>query len=485
MIIFSLFLTLFNYIVVIYFLALNSIYLLTSILAFRSLRKYMHRLKSIDIEDLIAAVGAMPITLLAPAYNEEATCIEATKSLLSLNYPEYEILMINDGSKDRTLAVMTEAFDMIPAVRAPMAEVPTAMVRGMYRSQRYPNLWLLDKENGGKADTLNAGINYCRTPLFCAMDADSLLERDALIRVVRPFLEDSRTVAVGGVIRIVNGCTVDRGEVTSVNLPENWLARFQVVEYLRAFLSGRMGWDALGGATLIISGAFGVFKRSVVVAAGGYRVDTVGEDMELVVRMHRHCREKKIPYKISFVPDPVAWTECPESLKILGRQRDRWQRGLAEVLERHLKMLCNPRYGVIGMLAYPYFYFFEMYGPIIEFIGYITFVIALISGTASTAYIIAFLLVSFAFGIMLSAAAVGFEELTFRRYPRFYDLFWLYLFSVLENFGYRQMSTYWRFCGIMNHFLKVNKGWGKMERKGFGSSATPPPVANSAENQSS
>ena len=461
----------FNYLVLFYFLALNFFYLATTILAFFALRTYARRMKAVDLDDLIATAGVPPVTLLAPAYNEEATCIESTKALLALNYPEYEVIVVNDGSKDRTREVLIEAFDMELAERAPLAKLNSAKVKGVYRSKYQPNLWLLDKENGGKADALNGGVNYCTTPLFCAMDADTLLERDALIRIVRPFLEDASTLAAGGIIRIVNDCTIRSGAVEQIRLPRNLLAKYQVLEYLRAFLSGRMGWSAID-ATLIISGAFGVFKRSAVVNVGGYATDTVGEDMELVVKLHRYHRENKIPYKISFVPDPVAWTECPESIKILGRQRDRWQRGLFEVLTRHRVMFMNPKYGRIGLLVFPYFYLLEMMGPAIELPGYLAFLLAIIWGTVSTSFMIAFLMVSIVFGIALSIFSVALEELTFRRYPRFTDLLKLFFLAIIENFGYRQLTIYWRIHGFISALRKV-EGWGKMERKGF---ATTPKV---------
>ncbi len=455
----------FNGLVLAYFVALNGVYLITSLRAYLSLRRYSSRLKALDIQPYLKAEGAPPMTLLAPAYNEEPTCVQSTKSLLTLNYADYEILVINDGSKDKTLERMKEAFDLAPAARLAVGDLATKKVREVYQSRVHHNLWVIDKENGGKADTLNAGINYARTPFFCAMDADSLLEPEALIRVVRPFLEDETTIAVGGIIRIVNDCRVESGQVTDVRMPRNLLASLQVLEYLRAFLSGRMGWDALD-ATLVISGAFGVFRRDLVIQVGGYATDTVGEDMELVVRMHRHCRENAIPYRIAFVPDPVAWTECPESVKVLSRQRDRWQRGLIETLLRHRKMLLNPRYGRVGMVAFPYFFFLEMCGPIIEFLGYISFAVAVILGVASKQYIIAFLLVAFVFGTVLSVSAVALEELGFRRYLRLGDLFRLLGLSVVENFGYRQLSTFWRMKGTVSA-MRGQKGWGRMERRGF------------------
>jgi cellulose synthase/poly-beta-1,6-N-acetylglucosamine synthase-like glycosyltransferase len=455
----------FNYLVLFYFVALNAVYLGTSFFAFSALRRYALRLKSLDLTDLITSAWAPPITLIAPAYNEEATCVESVRSLLTLEYPDYDILVVNDGSKDRTVERLTEAFNLREADRVPTAELHSERVRRVLRSRRHPNLWVIDKENGGKADALNAGLNHCQTPLFCAMDADSLLEPEALIRIVRPFLEDARTIAAGGVLRIANGCVVRQGRVVDVRMPRNFLAQLQVLEYLRAFLSGRMGWDALD-ATLVISGAFGIFKRGAVVDAGGYATDTVGEDMELVVRMHRHHRDKKIPYRIHFVPDPVAWTECPESLAVLSRQRDRWQRGLFQSLTRHLVMLFNPRYGRAGLVAFPYFFFLEMLGPIIELLGYVSFTATILAGRATPALVVAFLCVAIVLGGALSLVAVALEELSFRRYPRASDLLRLFALALVEHFGYRQLNAWWRLKGIISAMRGV-QGWGHMTRKGF------------------
>lgn len=460
-----------NGLVILYFLLLNAVYLITSLFAFRALRKYAMRLKSVEVEEVMRTAGNVPVTLIAPAFNEEATCVEATRALLTLRYPEFQILFVNDGSTDGTLARMIEAFDLKPSFLAPTADIPTRKVRGVWRTERNPNLWLIDKENGGKADAQNVGLNYCRTPLFGAIDADSLLEPEALTRVVRAFLEEGKTIAAGGIIRIVNGCTVRSGQVVDVRLPGNLLARFQVLEYLRAFLSGRMGWDALD-ASLIISGAFGIFRRSVAVEAGGYDTKAVGEDMDLTVRLHKHCRQQGIPYRISFVPDPVAWTECPETLKSLGRQRDRWQRGLIESMWWHRKMLFNPKFGRVGLLAFPYFFFLEMLSPIVEGLGFFAFFATILSGRASLPYVLAFLGVAVFLGIALSIAAVGLEELSFRRYSQTKDLFSLFGLAVLENFGYRQLNAYWRIRGFVSKVRGVTS-WGAMERRGFGRAAPP------------
>jgi cellulose synthase/poly-beta-1,6-N-acetylglucosamine synthase-like glycosyltransferase len=455
----------FNYVVLGYFVLLNTVYLGTSLFAMRALRRYAMRLKSLDLTDLITSGGAPPISLIAPAYNEGLTCVESVRSLLKIEYPDFEVIVVNDGSKDDTIERLREAYQLEPAPRIPTASVPTKNVRQVYHSGSHPSLWVIDKENGGKADALNAGLNYCYTPMFCAMDADSLLEPEALIRIVRPFLEDGTTIAAGGILRIVNGCKVEQGRVTEVRLPKSLLARFQVLEYLRVFLAGRMGWASLD-ASLIISGAFGIFSRAAVVSAGGYSTDTVGEDMELVVRLHRYHAEQGIPYKIEFVPDPVAWTECPESLRVLARQRDRWQRGLLQSLTRHSRMLLNPRYGRAGLLAFPYFFFLEMIGPMIELLGYISFTITVLAGRADWWFASAFLAMAVIFGGVLSLAAVALEELSFRRYPRLTDLLQLFGLALLENVGFRQINTWWRVKGTYSALRKV-ESWGRMTRKGF------------------
>ncbi|HEY0963769.1 MAG TPA: glycosyltransferase [Pseudomonadales bacterium] len=464
-------LNVFDYLVLAYFIVLSLVYFVTSLVAFGRLRSYSYKLDAYPDSALLASGFMPPITILAPAYGEEATCVESTQALLALEYPDYEVLVINDGSKDRTFERMVEAFDMKEAYRMPNADIPTATVRGVYRSSRIPNLWLIDKENGGKADSLNAGINYTNSPLFCAVDADSLLEKAALTRIVRPYIENSDTVAVGGIIRIVNGSHVHAGKVTQIDMPSNLWAKFQVLEYFRAFLAGRMGWEAFN-ATFIISGAFGLFHRETVVAAGGYStkrngVETVGEDIELVVRLHRYCLDHKRPYRISYVPDPVAWTECPENLKVLHRQRSRWQRGLLEATTRHARMLFNPRYGRVGFAAFPYFMLLEGFGPLIEFAAYVYFFYLLfVLPPGAAVFITTFFLVAFALGTALSFLAISLEELSFKRYPRMKHLLELFLLSFAEAFGYRQLNAWWRINGVYT-FLRGHKDWGKMERKGF------------------
>lgn len=455
-----------NALALFYFVALNASQLITAAFSIVALRRHAARARLTPVlDDYITSGGAPAITLLVPAHNEEPTCVESIKSLLTLEYGDFEILVINDGSTDDTLGELARAFNLAPAHRFPLAALPSAPVRAVLRSVRHPRLWVLDKASGGKADALNAGLNHCRTPFFCAMDADCVLERDALKRIVRPFIENDTTVAAGGLVRIANGCAFKGGVLTDVRMPDRWLARFQVLEYLRAFLTGRMGWDAMS-ALLIISGAFGLFRRSVVIEAGGFARDTVGEDMELIVRLHRFCRETRRPYRVTFVPDPVAWTECPERISQLARQRDRWQRGLVDSLFRHFRMLLNPRYGAPGMTAFPYYFFLEALGPVVELAGYGVFAASVIAGRASVSYVAAFALLAFGFGMALSVAAVALEEQSFHRFRRTRDYLHLFAIAFLENFGYRQMVTYWRLHGLFTALLRV-KGWGGMKRIGF------------------
>jgi cellulose synthase/poly-beta-1,6-N-acetylglucosamine synthase-like glycosyltransferase len=457
----------FHVIVFGYFIVLNTYYFVMSLVAFGQLRRYNQRLR---VSDLSALEGIPPATLIVPAFNEERTCLEAARSFLSLDYPEYEVMLVNDGSTDGTLEVLHEAYDLQPASRFPTSSIETAEVRGVFQSATHPNLWVIDKKNGGRSDAINAGISYCRTPLFCAVDADGILEDSALLRVVRPFLEDERTVASGGIIRIANGCKVDEGRVDEVRLPEGWLGRFQVLEYLRSFLAGRVGWDALR-VMFLISGAFGMFRRDIVAELGGLDPNSIGEDLELTVRLHRYCRERDLPYRIAFVPDPVAWTEAPDTINILANQRDRWQRGLIDTMFLHRDMLLNPKYGRIGLVAYPYFFFLEMLGPVIELAGYVVFALLLAFGLVSMPLALAFVLVSIVLGTILSVLSVVLEEVSFRRYERFSDLLWLFGLAVLENLGYRQLQTYFRCRGTWS-YLRGVEGWGAMERRGFDGSAS-------------
>ncbi|MDE2600263.1 MAG: glycosyltransferase family 2 protein [Rhodocyclaceae bacterium] len=454
----------FSWFILCYFIALNGSYLFLNLLSLRALRL---RIDERLLDDLPQAYSGLelPVSILVPAYNEEGTICTSVLSLLQLAYPEFEIIVINDGSQDDTLEVLKREFGLLPFPEAYRAYLPSKPIRGIYRSTRYLNVRVIDKENGGKADSQNAAINISRYPLVCPVDADSILQRDSMARVVRPFLSDPTVVGAGGTVRIANGCEVRGGFLTKVGLPSNWLALFQVVEYLRAFLFGRVGWSSINGM-LIISGAFGVFRRDAIMLAGGYRSDTLGEDMELVVRMHRQLRAQGKPYRIAFMPDPVCWTEAPEDLETLKNQRIRWQRGLSECLARHWRLMFSRNGGVPGWLALPYALLFEWLSSILELFGYIVMLIAYLSGSISWQAYGAFLFVAIGMGILLSASGLLLEEMSFHTYPRGKQLLRLGLAAIVENFGYRQLNSYWRLIGTYRWIRRSESKWGVMKRKG-------------------
>jgi cellulose synthase/poly-beta-1,6-N-acetylglucosamine synthase-like glycosyltransferase len=447
-----------------YFCVLNGGYLMLNLMSLVALRR---RSQEQFLDDLPRAYSGLepPVSILVPAYNEEATIAASVRSMLQLSYSEYEVIVINDGSKDGTLAVLQREFGLLPFPEAYRRQLATRDTRQIYRSTRHPNLRVIDKVNGGKADSLNAGINASRYPLFCGVDADSILQRDSLIKVTEPFLRDPTVVAAGGTVRVANGCDVSGGFLTRVGLPRNPWALFQVVEYLRAFLFGRLGWSAMGGM-LIISGAFGVFRKDAVIAAGGYRTDTIGEDMELVVRMHRLLRAQGTPYRVEFVPDPVCWTEAPEDFATLRNQRIRWQRGLSESLSSNFGLMFSRRGGVPGWLAFPFMVAFEWLGPLLELGGYGFMIAAFVSGAISWPAFGSFLFVAIGLGILLSASGLLLEEMSFHIYPRGRQLLALGMVVLIENLGYRQLNTWWRLVGLYRWAAQKESAWGAMKRKG-------------------
>jgi cellulose synthase/poly-beta-1,6-N-acetylglucosamine synthase-like glycosyltransferase len=459
-------------ITIVYFAILNALYLSFTAIAWRSLGSHLRGRAFSAVEEAFDSPFTPGITVILPAFNEAAGIVESVHSLLALRYPRYEVVVVNDGSNDDTVARLQAAFDLVPAHRAVRASIPTRAIAASYVSRRSPNLWVLDKANGGKADALNAGIAASQYPYVCAIDADALIETDALLRVAEPILDDpDRVIATGGIVRIANGSTIDHGRVTGVRLPANPLAVLQVLEYFRAFLIGRVGWTRLN-ALLIISGAFGLFQREAVEEVGGFATDTVGEDMELVVRLHRYYRARGLPYRIEFVADPVCWTEVPEDIRSLSRQRRRWHRGLGQTLWQHRRAVGNPRYGAFGLLALPYFVLFEFLGPVIETFGAALTVVAFAVGDLSTRSFVAFLLLAFLVGIVLSIAALALEEFNFRRHQRTRDVVSMVFYSVFENFGYRQLNDLWRVLALID-LVRRKQGWGAQRRRGIGNLAAP------------
>jgi len=448
-------------------LAQNLFHLLQLGIAARALEQQRrHGLPTSSLVWRRYADAAPPITFLVPAYNEEMTIAESVRALLAVRYPTFEVVVVNDGSKDGTLQALVAAFELQPAQRSYELAAQCAPIRAVYAAPNQPRLIVVDKVNGGKADALNAAMNLARAPLVCCIDADSLLEPDALLRAARPFVEDpQRVAAVGGTIRIVNGCQIRSGQVVRADPPRNFLALLQAVEYLRAFLIARLAWSEIG-SLLIISGAFGLFRRDLALAVGGYSHGTVGEDMELVVKLHKHCRDHKLPYRVLFLPEPVCWTEAPETLGVLGRQRARWHRGALETFARHRGMLFRPRYGRIGTLGLGYILLVDVIGPFAEAAGYLLIPAFWLLGVLHTDYLYAFLAISFSFGVTLSVGALALEEIELRRFPDVRSLLLLMMAAIVENFGYRQLNNWWRLRGLWE-FLTRQQGWGAMTRRGF------------------
>jgi cellulose synthase/poly-beta-1,6-N-acetylglucosamine synthase-like glycosyltransferase len=459
-----------------YFVALNSSYLVLIGLAGMEFARHLRRQPFAGGDDMFRSPLTLPVSLIVPAYNEGAGIVAAVQAMTALRYPRYEIVVVDDGSTDDTFERLREQFDLVEVPRVVPGEVPyRSQVLSVHVARDHPEtLTVVRKTNGGKSDALNVGINLSRHPLVCMVDADSVLDPDALLAVAKPFGDDPlRVAACGGVVRIANGCTVVGGRVVDVRMPRRWLLRIQVVEYLRAFLMGRTGWSRLGGL-VVISGAFGIFRRDLVVRVGGMAYDTIGEDAELVVRLHHHLRERGEDYRVIFVAEPVSWSEAPSSLRVLGRQRRRWHRGIAEILRKHRGMIVNPRYGRIGLIALPYYVVFELFAPFIELAALVLVPLGLWADAVDLEFAWRFALVAYGYGLLVSLVALVIEEVSFHRYPRWSDLWRGVLAAVLENFGYRQVLAVWQVAGAASAWRGRQAVWGSMQRQGFDSPSVPP-----------
>ncbi len=444
------------------------------------------------------------ITLLVPAYNEEVTITESIRSLLRLRYPSFEIVICNDGSKDKTVEVLLRAFHFVRTEIEYDEQLASANIRGFYevRGALPPGLTrlvLIDKENGGKADALNACINVAQGEYVTSMDADSLLTPDALLLAARPIVEDKEgIVAVGVQVGISNGSIVEDGKVVEMRLPKTWIGRFQIVEYMRSFAQGRVAFAALR-SLLVLSGVFALMRRDMVLAIGGFLtkkmksrvgieycgegVHTVCEDMEIVVRLHRYLLDKKLPGKIAILPFPTAWTEAPENYQDIGKQRSRWYRGLLEVLSYHRAMIFNARFKQIGLFSLPYQLVFEAAAPIIECVGYVVLLVTMLLGVLSLRALLTFLALAAAINLALSTLSVLLcimsergseaetEGLSLFRYNRVRDVLVLLLAGFVSNLGYRQYLVAWQLKGLWD-FMKGKQGWDKFARKGFAARPT-------------
>lgn len=460
------FIHIFNYFCMAYTLSLSIIYLIQLIVALFKIKNLMRHRIAQDYEKYQDSKNMIPISLIIPAYNEQEVIVDNVKDLLQLNYPEFEIIVVNDGSTDKTHDLMVESFGLYPIESSIRVKIPTREINGVYYNSDYPNLYYVDKENGGKSDALNCGINVSSYPLFACLDADSRLEKNSLLILGDEFLKDSTTVVAGGFVRIANGSYIEHGEWKSFELPKTIVEKFQIIEYFRSFLAGRLSW---GNALLIVSGAFGVFNKQVVIECGGYKTNTIGEDMEIVVNIHHYMCKNKRKYRVCFCPDAICWTQGPMSLKDLRSQRRRWQIGLFDSLRLHAGMTLNPKYHSAGLITFPYNWIFEFFGAIVEVLGYLIIPFSVLLGELNAYFFFMYLLVSIMLGIMLSIGGIILEQYTRKGCMSSQQVMKLALFAILENFGYRQAITLFRAEGIVK-FRKMKSSWGKIRRKSFNTS---------------
>jgi poly-beta-1,6-N-acetyl-D-glucosamine synthase len=452
-----------------YAILIMSSYLVLAHLSVRELKDYLKKNSFVDYDVLLKSEFVPGLSLIAPAYNESFTIEENVKSLLSLNYNNYQVIVVNDGSKDDSMAILIKTYDLVIADLKVYHQIETKKIKATYVSNNaaYKKLIVVDKENGGKADALNVGLNIAQNPYVVCIDVDCILDKDALLKLAKPFLEShgKRIIATGGVVRIANQCIIKDGRLVEVNIPDRMLPRIQVLEYLRAFLLGRMAWVRLDGL-LLISGAFGAFDKEIAILSGGYNTKTVGEDMELVVRMRRYMIENKLPYSVSYIPDPLCWTEAPENFKIFKKQRSRWMRGTIETLNYHKKMFLNPKYKVLGMLSFPYWTLFEFLAPAIEFIGIITTIIFIFLGLLNWYFFLLMILFVYFFAVMFSVIALYSEERTYHKYAKQKDFFKLLVAAFIEPLYFHPLAVYAALIGYKEKIMGTNS-WGEMTRKGF------------------
>ncbi|SFS47815.1 glycosyltransferase family 2 protein [Lutibacter maritimus] len=446
-------------------------YIILAIISGIESNQYMKKNSFVNYNEILSSTVSPSISIIAPAYNESLNIIENVRSLLSSHYVNYDVIIVNDGSKDNSLELLIEAYDLEKVNYLINEQIPTKPLRaGIFKSTNpaFEKLIVVDKENGGKADALNFGLNISNSQYCACIDVDCLLLEDSLQKMIKPFLEvtNVKVIASGGVIRIANACTIKEGKLLDVNLPNKWIEIAQILEYLRSFLLGRMAWSRLNGL-LVISGAFGMFEKKTAIEVGGYDTNTVGEDMEIIVRMRRYMEEKNVKYKVAYIPDPLCWTEAPDNYKILISQRNRWTRGTIETLRKHRKIGFNPKYNLLGMLSFPYWFFYERLAPVIEVIGIIYFIILIALKNVKWEYAFAFFLLAYLFSVIFTIIAIFSEELTFHQYKKKGTGFKLIFVTLLEPFILHPVILYAAIKGNYDYYFNKKKKWGEMKRKGL------------------
>lgn len=450
--------------------AILSYIILAIISAFETVN-YMKKNSFVNYSNILSSSISPSISIIAPAYNESLNIVENVRSLLSNHYVNYDVIIVNDGSKDDSLEKLIVAYDLVKVDYLINYQIETKPLRqGVFKSTNpaFEKLIVVDKENGGKADALNLGLNISTNKYVACIDVDCLLLEDSLQKMVKPFLEatDEKVIAAGGVIRIANSCTIKDGKLLDINFPKNRIVRGQILEYLRAFLLGRMAWSKLNGL-LVISGAFGLFDKKIALEVGGYDTKTVGEDMEIIVRMRRHMEEKKVKYRVAYIPDPLCWTEAPDTYKIFISQRNRWTRGTIETLKKHKKIGFNPKYHALGTISYPYWFLFERAAPIVEILGLFYFSLLIVTNNVLWDYALLFLFIAYLFTVMFSIITIITEELTYHQYRKKGMGLQLIKTAFTEPILNHPFILYAALKGNFDYYFNKKIKWGEMTRKGM------------------
>ncbi|MCC5831500.1 MAG: glycosyltransferase family 2 protein [Chlamydiales bacterium] len=436
-----------------YFLLLNGFYAFILLLGFPVIFRRLKEIGSPDVDQLMTQDDLPPISIIIPAFNEHKIIHEAIASIFNLDYPHYTLIVVNDGSEDETMEVLKERYGLMRIPPAIPARIKTEPVRAVYRSKAHPNFIVVDKERGNQEDAVNAGLNVCSDPYYLATDADALVEPDTLRKLARVFLTRHHTIGVGGALRVGNGCRVENGLIKEIRLPSTYLTKMQLLEYLRGFFFGRLGWNALGGP-FVLCGAFGLHEKRAVLDTGGYRYNVPAADIDLTIRLHGKMHELKSKYNMEYVPDAVIWTEVPRGYKDLSLQRKRWYCSVIDVFWKYKYMTFYPKYARVGFLYIPYLLLGEAVGPLIEAFAYLYIIFTALMGVLNYHFLWMWILIAWGFSTLLTFLSLGMEQVVFRKYVRVRDVLQLVGLTLLENFGYRQLSVWWRVVGFFRFFTK-------------------------------
>ncbi len=435
-----------------YFLWLNSFYIVLLIATNPNLIRRLKEQRAQKSYQLFKLDVAPPVSIIIPCFNEEANILTPITAALNVDFPNAKIIIVDDDSSDKTLQVLIDTYQLvsIPPIFRPTLK--TAPIKHYYQSKSHPNLMVIHKENGGREDSINAGINACTTPFFINIDADSIIEPDAVSKLFQHLLTEKDIHAMGGILTIINGCVVEKGRVKEVRLPPSFLGSMQVIEYLKSFFFGRLGWNDLGG-TPLISGGFGLFNKQTILDIGGFKQVLAG-DLDLTLAIHKSMRDQKKPYRIDYVFDSIVWTEVPQTYSSLAIQRKRWHCSIIEVCWRRRNMLFNPKYGIVGFIHFPYLFFGEGIGPLIESFGYIYILFCYFFGVLNLSFLWYFILIAWGVDMFLTIASLIMQQVFLKKYQSTKVLLKMVFLSLVENFTYRPITVWWRVLGFFRFFTK-------------------------------